>query len=336
MNMYQNDNNNNIKQQQQQTDSAAIQKITGPDPGTNPLVCLFVCGRRKCVCALPLSCMLPLLSIPPRFFCKYTSRSLDSRPVIVGRGSFHFLVVLVLVVVCSIAVLEITAFTSSYGAIPQGYHSDIQVDRSALLYARSFSPLYSLFIQLQDTPTPGMGPTSVCPGTHYCGGSNDHMTETMCQQHGFQLYTAIKEKEVEVEEVEEQEEPKQHDMEQGDWANATETINTTRSRNNTTTTTTTTKYWRAGDVLIMNMNSFHRGSAHIDPNAPDRVMVALSVGPKPRPKAESRQVSQGSLMSLRYDQWVRENTRKTAGMHNNKKKRKFCTHFVAGWDMLIF
>ena len=64
-----------------------------------------------------------------------------------------------------------------------------------------------------------------------------------------------------------------------------------------------TGYWKAGDALLMNMNSYHRGTAHTDPNAPDRVMLILTFVPKPEEKAESRQLSQGITFSLRWDMW---------------------------------
>jgi len=66
---------------------------------------------------------------------------------------------------------------------------------------------------------------------------------------------------------------------------------------------TTTGYWKAGDALLMNMNSYHRGTAHVDPNAEDRVMLILTFVPRPQTKAESRQLSQGITFSLRWDMW---------------------------------
>ena len=62
-------------------------------------------------------------------------------------------------------------------------------------------------------------------------------------------------------------------------------------------------HWATGDALLMNMNSFHRGSAHTDPNAPDRVMFILTLVPKPKEIAESRRMSQGITFSLRWDMW---------------------------------
>lgn len=62
-------------------------------------------------------------------------------------------------------------------------------------------------------------------------------------------------------------------------------------------------YWRAGDALVMNMDSTHRGSAHYDPDALERVMFIMTFTAKPRSRAESRQIIQGITFSLRWDMW---------------------------------
>lgn len=62
-------------------------------------------------------------------------------------------------------------------------------------------------------------------------------------------------------------------------------------------------HWGIGDALLMNMNSYHLGAAHTDPNALDRVMLILTFVPRPMPRAESRQMSQGITFSLRWDMW---------------------------------
>lgn len=58
-----------------------------------------------------------------------------------------------------------------------------------------------------------------------------------------------------------------------------------------------------GDALIMNMNSYHRGGAHVDYGGLDRVMLILTFSPKPRTQAESRQMSQGITFQQRWDMW---------------------------------
>lgn len=78
------------------------------------------------------------------------------------------------------AVAEITAITAAPGAEPQGWHADVKQPGNAQAKARTFTHSYSLFLPLQDVH-PGMGPTEVCPGTHYC--AND--LEEVCVKDGF-------------------------------------------------------------------------------------------------------------------------------------------------------
>jgi ectoine hydroxylase-related dioxygenase (phytanoyl-CoA dioxygenase family) len=148
------------------------------------------------------------------------------------------------------SLIEMTAITSSYGAEAQYWHDDVIPTSSAIKYARSFGPSYSVFIQLQNT-TKAMGATSACPGSYYCssGTMGDY-----CEEDGFQVVG-----------------------EDG--------------------------HWNTGDALLMNMNSYHRGSAHIDPDGIDRVMLILTFVPRPNKRAESRQMSQGITYSLRWDMW---------------------------------
>jgi len=148
------------------------------------------------------------------------------------------------------ALIEMTAITSTYGAIDQHYHDDVIPTASAIRYARTFGPSYSIFTVLQNTTTE-MGATGACPGTHYCSmGPIDQL----CEEEGFQLVGQD-------------------------------------------------GYWETGDSLLMNMNSYHRGSAHTDPDGEDRVMLILTFSPKPHPRAETRQMSEGITFSLRWDMW---------------------------------
>jgi hypothetical protein len=148
------------------------------------------------------------------------------------------------------ALIELTAITATYGAVPQHWHSDTIPTASALQYGRTFSPSYSLFIPLQNTTTQ-MGATSVCPGTYQCPAGE---IEVFCEDLGFQIVDS-----------------------EG--------------------------YWRAGDALLMNMDGYHRGAGHSDPDGLDRVLFILTFCPKPLPRAESRQMSHGITFSLRWDLW---------------------------------
>ncbi|KAL7562460.1 hypothetical protein ACA910_005436 [Epithemia clementina (nom. ined.)] len=173
------------------------------------------------------------------------------------------------------ALIELTAITSTYGAVAQYFHDDVVSHSSSLLYARTFTPMWSIFLQLQPT-TAAMGATGVCPGMQFCS-LNHEQVERVCQRHGFAL-------------VDDQDhDPDPEDADDHD--------------KNNTNTTTTAPYWSTGDALLMNMNAYHRGGAHVDPHAPDRVMLVITLAPQPRPRAESRQVSHGTPLCLRHDLW---------------------------------
>jgi ectoine hydroxylase-related dioxygenase (phytanoyl-CoA dioxygenase family) len=79
-----------------------------------------------------------------------------------------------------IGVMEFTAITSSYGAVAQYTHPDVQTSGSGALFARTFATPHSLFIPLQDT-TYEMGATHVCPGSHLCA------YEYHCTKHSVPL-----------------------------------------------------------------------------------------------------------------------------------------------------
>lgn len=148
------------------------------------------------------------------------------------------------------ALVELTAITSSAGAKEQYWHEDVNEMSSATNYMQSFGPVYSVFIQLQNT-TKAMGATSICPGSHYC---SQGPVGAFCEAANMKA------------------------------------VNPTSG-------------FSGGDALIMNMNSFHRGSAHVDPTAPDRIMLILSFTPKPARRAERRQLSSGFTYQLRWDMW---------------------------------
>mmetsp|Transcript_5739 Transcript_5739/g.8615 ORF Transcript_5739/g.8615 Transcript_5739/m.8615 type:complete len:751 (+) Transcript_5739:3-2255(+) len=61
--------------------------------------------------------------------------------------------------------------------------------------------------------------------------------------------------------------------------------------------------WTTGTGLLMNQQGFHRGAAHIDPNAPDRVVFIVSFSPKRLERGETRMLGQGGSYSTRWDMW---------------------------------
>lgn len=159
------------------------------------------------------------------------------------------------------AMVEFTAITSAYGAGDQNWHSDNNFDGSQMHHARSFVPMYSLFVPLQDT-TKEMGATSACPGTHLCGSDNN--LSNMCEQLNFQVADS-----------------RGRLAKEGDE-----------------------RVWKTGDGYLMNLNTYHRGPAHIDPNGPERAMLILTISPRPRGlEFDRRQISLGTSYSGRWDMW---------------------------------
>jgi len=65
------------------------------------------------------------------------------------------------------AITEIAAITSDPGAPEQGWHHDTWTENSAVMNARTYSSMYSLFLYVQDTHL-DMGPTGFAAGTHMC------------------------------------------------------------------------------------------------------------------------------------------------------------------------
>lgn len=165
------------------------------------------------------------------------------------------------------ALIELTAISSSYGAVDQWWHEDVSYDASAQNLVTAFGTSYSVFFQLQDT-TSSMGITHACPGMHLC--SNGRIAN-ICQKYGFPSVRTHSNGSDE-----------DDDEEEDDSSKA---------------------YFKAGDALLMSSDSFHRGSAFTDPNAPDRIMFILSFSPKPKKRAETRQMSQGLTFQLRWDMW---------------------------------
>lgn len=159
------------------------------------------------------------------------------------------------------AMVEFTAITSAYGAGDQHWHSDTDYSASDVHFARSFVPIYSLFIPLQDT-TSRMGATSACPGTHLCG--DETYLEDLCDKLNFQ-------------------------------------VNDTRGR---LAVKEEDHVWKMGDGFLMHLNTYHRGPGHTDPNGAARVMLIMSISPRPEgPHFDRKLLSLGTSYSNRWDMW---------------------------------
>lgn len=148
------------------------------------------------------------------------------------------------------ATAEITAITAYAGCPNQNWHQDTKADGNAIMYARTYSHSYSLFLPLQDT-TAAMGATDICPGTHYCANN----LEQMCDSNAMGLNEANPE-----------------------------------------------QVFRAGDGGLLNQHIWHRGSAHTDPNASERIVFIMSFLARPKPE-DPRQLSRGTYFHQKWNMW---------------------------------
>ena len=62
--------------------------------------------------------------------------------------------------------------------------------------------------------------------------------------------------------------------------------------------------WKSGDGFLMHLNTYHRGPGHTDRNGSERVMLIMSISPRPNgPYFDKRQISLGTSYSQRWDMW---------------------------------
>ncbi len=147
------------------------------------------------------------------------------------------------------ALTEITAITASYGCGHQAWHPDVKPDGNGVMYGRTYSHSYSLFMPLQDT-TGAMGATDLCPGTHYCGSMD---LVKVCEDNKIGMHQVSG---------------------QG--------------------------FWPAGSAALLNQQVWHRGAAHADPNAQERVVFIVSFLARPN---DTRQLSRGTYFHMKWNMW---------------------------------
>lgn len=173
------------------------------------------------------------------------------------------------------AVVEFTAITAEYGAKSQKDHADVMWGASARQQARSFLTSYSLFIPLQDT-TKDMGATSICPGTHLCHAGS------MCYDDGHNI-VMTGEREFDTaadDDDDDDDEGKDGKNNHTTGGNTTATTSTSR-RTLSTTTPPAPPVWEQGTGMMYNQQVTHKGRAHIQEGAPDRVVLIITFAPRP-------------------------------------------------------
>lgn len=185
------------------------------------------------------------------------------------------------------ALSEITAITAHYQAPPQAWHSDTKADGNAVLHGRTYEHSYSLFIPLQNT-TKDMGPTDLCPGTHYCADDELH---ALCEEYKIGLHQIRPDNE---------EESKQSDFvapnDDGTYENFEEDEVYQEVDENEN------GVWRQGDAVLLNQQVWHRGATHAGRDSPDRIVFIVSFLGRPISE-DPRQLARGTYFHMKWNMW---------------------------------
>jgi hypothetical protein len=163
----------------------------------------------------------------------------------------------------------------------------VKPDGNGVKFGRTYSHSYSLFLPLQDT-TGDMGATDLCPGTHFC--ASDDLWD-VCEANRIGLHnirpkytggssssssSSRNQSSVDDDKNREDEYEYKGDGEEG--------------------------IWRAGDGALFNQQVWHRGTAHVDDDGPDRVMFIVSF--LRRPVADDpRQLARGTYFHQKWLNW---------------------------------
>lgn len=168
------------------------------------------------------------------------------------------------------ALVEVTAITARFSAGNQPWHTDTPPGGSALKFGRTYTPVYSLYLPLQNT-TGRMGPTDVCLGSHYCADGN--MTQ-LCADHKIGL----------------------HEVRPFAVAGGGDGGNSSSSNSSSSSD----KIWRRGDGALFNQQLWHKGGQHRDKNAPDNVIFVVTFMGRP---TDPRQLPRGAYFRQRWMNW---------------------------------
>jgi len=172
------------------------------------------------------------------------------------------------------ALSEITAITAWAGAESQSWHPDVKPDGNGVMFGRTYSHSYSLFLPLQDT-VGSMGPTDLCPGTHMCA---DEDLWDMCEANKIGLHEIRRAR-------------PRHEYDPGEKGTLEYLEDVSKEGT-----------WRAGDGALLNQQVWHKGGEHSDENKADRVVFIVSFLKSPRAD-DPRQLARGTYFHQKWLNW---------------------------------
>jgi hypothetical protein len=151
-------------------------------------------------------------------------------------------------------------------------------------FGRTYSHSYSLFLPLQDT-TGDLGATEFCPGTHFC--ASDDLWD-VCEANRIGM----------------------HDIRPKYTGSSSSSSSSSSSVDDDKNIEDEYEYdgdgkeeiWRAGDGALFNQQVWHRGTAHVDDDGPDRVMFIVSFLRRPVVD-DPRQLARGTYFHQKWLNW---------------------------------
>eukprot|EP00526_Cylindrotheca_closterium_P000731 CAMPEP_0113650882 /NCGR_PEP_ID=MMETSP0017_2-20120614/27102_1 /TAXON_ID=2856 /ORGANISM="Cylindrotheca closterium" /LENGTH=378 /DNA_ID=CAMNT_0000563477 /DNA_START=1 /DNA_END=1133 /DNA_ORIENTATION=+ /assembly_acc=CAM_ASM_000147 len=214
----------------------------------------------------------------------------------------------------SSSLVALSVITNLYEAEGQDWHGDTGM--SYATHPDYFVPEFTLSIPLQDT-TKEMGATGICPGTHKCDGlmmdynvvrpmyendvrrSEEEQRELKATRDRNGDGTEDNEEESEDDEMESEDEEESDDEEGSDderpptfeeWLIYNHPCNVTASVN-------------AGDGMLYNAALSHKGGAHTDPTARERVAIFITFAGTRQSPSDRRSLPMGTVHSLHWKRW---------------------------------
>ncbi|CAJ1954829.1 unnamed protein product [Cylindrotheca closterium] len=213
----------------------------------------------------------------------------------------------------SSSLVALSVITNLYEAEGQDWHHDTGM--SYATHPDYFVPEYTLAIPLQDT-TKEMGATGICPGTHKCNNLNMdyNVVKPMYEEAMRQYEEAQRRRELKAErggegdetdeevseddndddEMEESEDEEDYDNEAPptfeEWLNYNLPCNVTASVN-------------AGDGMLYNADLTHKGGAHNDHTAAERVAIFITFAGTRQSPSDRRSLPMGTVHSLHWKRW---------------------------------
>jgi len=213
----------------------------------------------------------------------------------------------------SSSLVALSVITNLYGAEGQDWHYDTGMSHAT--HPDYFVPEYTLSIPLQDT-TEEMGATGICPGTHKCESLN--VDYDALQPLYEKEVRELEEENKKREELRAKRSKKGEDEDDGDEEDESEDYEDDEEEEEEYVYEyiATFEDWliynfpcnvtasvKAGDGMLYNADLHHKGGAHEDPNAPERVSIFITFAGTRQSPTDQRSLPMGTVHSLHWKRW---------------------------------